>query len=134
MKLPAKTQADPFAMPKAHQRKSWSAAATYDGTHGAAKHKWYCKARPAPDVAKCARTMKGAEALALVQSGLDLGLVRTDVRNTDRFPRRVYAFRADAKGRKEWFEAKRTFPDKGEYHGYPIPAKSVPQVILDRVK
>lgn len=121
-------------MPKAHLLKTWASSATYDGTHGAAKHKWYCKAKPSPDVAKCPKTMKGDEALKLVRMGLKLGLVKIDPSHPTQFPRRVYAFSINEKEKRTWFEAKRTFPNKGEYHGYPISVKSVPQAIIDRIK
>jgi hypothetical protein len=132
--LPSRIRPDPFAMPKTSVRKAWAASAGYDGTHGDAKHKWYCKAKPDPNVAKCPPKMTASEALALVRQGLLMGLVKADVYRQKAWPLRVYAFREGRKGGKDWFEAKRTFIDKGEYHGYPIEEKAVPAPILKRTK
>jgi hypothetical protein len=62
-----------------------------------------------------AKVFGRADAEALLRMGAQMGLV--DGRPTDRFPLLIWAVRQDG----VVFEAKLENPEKGEYHGYPMP-------------
>ena len=101
--------------------RKWAAEASYGGNP---EHKTRpadyglappCNPRPGKTLCDAERDFTRGEALALLQRGLERGLVSVQMRNN--WPQNVWAVSETG----EVFEAQLENKETGSYHGYPMP-------------